>query len=767
MLRRSQVRFRWNRINAPLAASALATCLCVAVLTAHLQSCIEVPGLDSAERSTEDIRAIMAGSRSPKGDQIVIVALDDRTRARDPDLVQNRRGFARLFRAVAEHQPAAVGIDVFFAHPEINLDPEVVSGVRAALAELDDALATVAPDSAAGLALAGARAALDAVLEETRGDEVLAQTVARAGDIYLPVLFHLDDRGSEVAAEPPGLLRARVGEVVVSETTISRHPPRADSVTTSLDLIATAARGAGSVNVTRDPDGALRRVPLVIEHAGRYYQSLAVALVAAALEPGTPAAVGYITGSRQLRIGSLTIPTDRRGRITLSYLGPSGTFPHYSAADVAAELIPPGTLAGKIVLVGYTEAARDKIIQPHDRAFAGVEAHATAIHNLLHGELNRHVGPTWGLLIVAAIGVILTLLQLRRIRQRRWIVSVGALCLLVGYWIAAQWLYDDAHWIVPVVAPTASIMIITATALFVGLATEGREKALLRQVFSHYVQQSVVDRILADPDRLRLGGERRELTVLFSDIRGFSSIAEELEPEVVSEYLNQYLTPMTEIVQSEGGMLDKYIGDALMAVYGAPFEVGDHAMRACRSALAMQAALVDLNRLFAERGLPAIDIGIGINTGPMSVGNMGSQARFDYTVVGDAVNVGSRLEGLTRVYRVGVLIGEATAKAIGQALVVRELDYARVLGRAEAQPIYQLVGSRDQTAIRGEDLELFAAALAHYRIRNWDEAERDFTIFADRHPDDGPTRTFLGRIAELRTTPPPDDWDGVFEQQAK
>jgi adenylate cyclase len=747
----------WARLNAPLLASGLATLLCAALFASHLAHCASLPGLEAWEASTEDARVRLAGARSPADDRIVIVALDDRTHAQAPELFQTRRGLARLIDAVAAGRPRVMGLDLFFASPEIRLDSRVV-------AQVEDALARLSAETAPSPAALSARTALSSVLEELRGDDVLAAAVRKAR-LVLAFLLHLDEAGARRAA-PPGLSLARLSEAVVTDQPPGRRPARAADVTISMPSIATAAGGAGFVNIAPDDDGALRRMPLVLEYGGEYFAAFGLSLALASL--GSGAELSYVTGDEFVELDGRRVAVDRRGLAALSYLGPGGTFPHLSAVDVVRGAVPPGSLAGKIVLVGYTDVARDVIIQPFDGVCPGVEAHATLVHNLLHDELLRRVEPRTALLLVIGLGAVITLLQIRRLRQRgSWVVGTGALAATAAYFAVSQYVYAAHGTFVPVVAPVLAAALVTAAALSTGLATEGREKARLRSAFSRYVPPGVVERILADPSRIRLGGERRELTVLFSDIRGFSRSAENLEPEVLSEYLNEFLTPMTHLVLDQGGMLDKYIGDALMAVYGAPLEVPDHPARACRTALSMLGALAPLNAEFARRGLPAVQVGIGINSGPMSVGNMGSQARFDYTVLGDAVNLGARLEALTRDYRVDVLVGEKTAALAAGEFVFRELDTVRVKGRAGVGSIHELCGPRGAARFSDGDLAAFAAALADYRAARWGEAEERLARFLERHPDDGPARVMIERLAALRARPPEGAWDGVFDQLVK
>ncbi len=767
MARGRRISLRWGtRLNAPLLASGLAALLCAGLHAAHLARWVSLPGLDAWEAATEDARARLRGARAPDDDRIVIVGLDDRAHREAPDLFQKRRGVARLLDAVAAQKPAVIGLDMFFAQPELQLDRRVVEQVREALGLLaaEASKPSSAPPSPAAMA---SRAALSAVLEELRGDEILARSVSRAGPLHLAFLLHLDEEAPpERFAAPPAIARAALGEAVVTNQPVGRRPPRAGSLTASLSDIAGSAAGAGFVNITPDADGALRRVPLVIEYGGKYYAAFGLAIALAA-SGSSPDDIGYVSGEDAIALSdSLSAPVDRRGRASLRYLGPARTFRHVSAADIVNGSAPDA-LRGKIVLVGYTDAARDTVIQPFDTVMSGVEGHATLVHNLLHGQLLRRAEPGTALLLLLALGGCITLLQIRRLRQRGgWVVGVGAVAAIAAYFAAGHFLYVNHDLLIPLVPPVLSAALITAASLSTALATEGREKARLRSAFSRYVPPGVVDRILADPSRVRLGGERRELTVLFSDIRGFSRSAENLEPEVLSEYLNEFLTPMTNLVLDEGGMLDKYIGDALMAVYGAPLEAADHAARACRTALAMQGALGGLNAEFARRGLPEVQVGIGINSGPMSVGNMGSQARFDYTVLGDAVNLGARLEALTREYRVNVLVGETTA-SLASDFAFRELDTVRVKGRAGVGRIHELCGPIGAARFAADDLALFAAALEHYRAGRWKEAEPDLRTFLDHHPDDGPAQVLLERVAALRAHPPAAQWDGVFDQLVK
>ncbi len=758
----------WLTSNASLAMAVLATLGCLGLLGAQAGGLIALPALESLELDTIDARFRLRGPQQPADGSIVIVGFDDQLRREAPEVLQQRAGWARFVTALSAYQPRAVALDAFFSEPEEILPPATVTQVDAAVAALQ-----LAPEATSATGSA-ALTALRAVQEATRGDQKLAASLAQAGNVLLSSLFFVDRGDSAPApattAEPPGLRGARVTDAAVLDRPAGQRPLRAESeVYGSLPQFARNGAGGGAVNVIRDAGGVVRRVPLVIEHAGRYYLPLGLALAARspALGQQRTVAASYATGDLELTLGSRALPVDASAVARLGWLGPSGTFAYLSAADVLSGRAPKAALANRLVLVGYTDAARDRVATPFAAVQPGVEVHATLAHNAIHGGLLRDAPPWLSLLLVAGMGGLMTLLQLRRIRQRgAWLVGLAGLALGVAWLAAAQaWFLQGL--VVPVAAPLGSLLLVTVLAIATALVSEGREKAQLRKAFSHYVSGELVDRILADPDRVRLGGERRELSVLFSDIRGFSNFSEQMEPEALSSFLNEYLTPMTRIVLDQGGMLDKYIGDAVMAVFGAPLEMADHTAAMCRVALEMQATLAEKRADWVARGLPGLEIGIGLNAGPMSVGNMGSEMRFDYTVMGDAVNLASRLEGLTKEYRCAILCGPRVPELAGDAFVFREIDYVRVKGRGGALRVYELVGHRDTSRLDTVSLSLYAQALDDFRQRNWHAAETRLGELLAVHPGDGPAQVLAERTKAMAVDPPSADWDGVYDQRHK
>jgi adenylate cyclase len=737
--------------NVPLVVAIVATAGALVLLAIHLWLAA-LPGLGAFEGLTIDARFKARGPRPPASDRVVIVGIDDATRAKYPELMQTRRGYAALVRALAKYDVKVIAFDMFFATPEVILPPALAAKVQAADAERK--AASPPADDEPNAALVRSLSALIAlVAEELRGDDQLAAAIKESRRVFLGAFFREGTGGAGV--EPPLLATARHGETVDTQRGGSRRPVHASAVDFTLDKIAAGAIGAGAINDFRDDDGVRRRMPLAIEYGGHEYMSLGLAV--ALYDLGQPRGTSYVVGAPTMEAGGRTLPVTYAASLSLDVLG-KGELPRVSAGDVLAGTAPQSALAGKLAFVGLTFATYDKVSTALDPAADGIELHATVAENVLSGRLMRLAGPLATFVAALLLCAIVIGAQLRRIRRRAWVPPLVALAAIVGYVVIAQLAFGRGT-ILTVGAPIAAAATVLVAASIGGLATEGREKAHLRAMFSRYVSRTVVDRILADPARAKLGGERKELTVLFSDIRGFSAFAEGMGPEALASFLGEYLTPMTDLVLESGGTLDKYIGDAVMALWAAPVDLPDHAARACEVALRMQEELVGLNRRWKIAGKPEIAIGIGINTGAMAVGNMGTAARFDYTVLGDQVNLGSRLEALTKEYGVDILVGEGTRAAAGDGFVFREIDMVRVKGRAGAAPVYELVGRAGTARVDAR----FGDALAAYRKRDFAAARTAFAALAD----DPAAETMAARCAILAAAPPPDDWDGVYDQRSK
>jgi adenylate cyclase len=522
------------------------------------------------------------------------------------------------------------------------------------------------------------------------------------------------------------------------------------------------AAGAGHINAAPDFDGVSRRVPLVVELDGQYYEALSLAIWRAWAERAAGQALAVAPAAppegrndlEALDVGGVLIPVDENAAALIPYRGEKGSFPYYSLADVLKDRVAVEALKGRIAIIGTTAPAlQDLRATPVGGAFPGVEVHANLIAGLLDGEIRRRPWYTAGAeAVLLAIGGLALALLIPRL-SALWATLATALgiALIVGFNLAA-WNAGG------LVLPLASSILVAAAIYTMNMAygyfVESRLKRQLAGRFGEYVPPELVDRMAEDPGRYTMEPRSAELTILFSDVRGFSGIAETLSPEALREYINEYLTEMSTIIRGRHrGTLDKYIGDAIMAFWGAPVDDAQHARNAVLAALDMQKRARTLNEAFAARGWPRLAIGVGVNSGTVRVGDMGSRLRRAYTAVGDAVNVASRLEGRTKNYAVGILVGEATRARV-KDVVFREIDRIRVKGKDEAITVYEPLGE-------DRDLSQWQAVLRAYRARNWDGAEQLLHDLQRGEPDVGLYGAYLKKVQDCRLQPPPPDWDGV------
>jgi adenylate cyclase len=540
--------------------------------------------------------------------------------------------------------------------------------------------------------------------------------------------------------------------------------------TGNLPIYLKNAAAAGHFNPLPDIDGVMRRVPMILEFEGAYYESLALAMVRSylALQTGKPQQVepGFppqkSAGLEWLKVGELTIPVDETASALIPYRGKSGSFAYVSLSDVIKDRVPPERLEGRIALVGATAPALfDLRSTPVDSVYPGVEIHANLIAGILDRDLKqkpRYVqGAEVVLLLVGGVALSLAIPML----SAAWATGAALLgFLLITGFNVLLWQYAD------MVLPLAASILMTASLYTMNMAygyfVESRSKRQFAELFGQYVPPELVDKMAEDPERYNMEPRSAELTILFSDVRGFTSISEALKPEELREYINEYLTTMSAIIRSKyRGTLDKYIGDAIMAFWGAPVDDPQHARNGVLAALEMQKECRALNERFAARGWPPLNIGVGVNSGRVRVGDMGSQVRRAYTAMGDAVNVASRLEGRTKGYGVGILVGEATRNAL-QDIVFREVDRIKVKGKDEAVVIYEPLGLQAELG-KGlqEELRLWNQVLRAYRAQQWDQCDMHLLNLQRMNPGSQLYRAYEERVAEKRRNPPPSDWDGV------
>jgi adenylate cyclase len=744
---------------------------------------LELPVVARIEHAAQDYALTRLRGARPTSGQVVVVGIDERSVQAEGLWPWSRARMARLVDRLAEGGVAAVGFDVIWSEQdELGRRMARVASLVRSAREGADAEASRRLEEV-WIAARGVEAEEAVDVDPT---EQLADAIERARNVTVGFMFlGAQDAPGQAQAERIGRLGffaaapvhvvsgGRLAPAAAGARVSSRFP----GVVPPVEEVLAVADSGGFFTVLPDPDGIIRRYPTVGGAGDATFPALGVALLArVAGEGGVPAPVvpvgadGAPETLQQVRIGDrFVLDVDDLGRVPLNYYGSYRAFPAWSATDVLHGRIPPAEMRGKIAIVGTTAAGTwDQRVTPFDDIAPGVITHATFVENVLQGDLLERTAAVFVAEVLLMIGLAVGLASLfSRVSS---LAALPALLLSAGLWgTLAVVALRRANVVLALGMPLVQMLSMFLVATSYRFFSEERDKRRARETFSRFLAPAIVDQVLAKEGSLRLGGEKRVLTVLFSDIRGFTSISEKLDPHVLLELLNEYLTPMTEIIVSESqGTLDKYIGDAIMAFWGAPQEQPDHALRACRAALAMIERLGALRAGWRERGLPDIDVGVGINTGPMSVGFVGSQDRFyNYTVLGDAVNLASRLEGANRTYGTRVILGASTYEEVRDAVVVRELDLVRVKGKHEPVHIYELLALAPGTPELAAFVERFRWGLSAYASQRWDEAIARFRE-ADRLRGGDPTsRTYVERCEAMRRAPPGPEWDGVFEMKTK
>jgi adenylate cyclase len=463
-----------------------------------------------------------------------------------------------------------------------------------------------------------------------------------------------------------------------------------------------------------------------------------------------------------IKVGPYSIPVDQEATALIPFHGPKGTFAYLSLVDVLNDRVKPEQLKGKIALVGTTTLGLlDLRATPVDSVFPGVEIHANMIAGMLAQNFKQRPAYMLGAeIVVLLIGGVALSFLIPRLSALWATAAAAAGVLLISGFDFALWAQADT--VLPLATSILMIGFLYTMNMAYGYFVESRSKRQFTELFGQYVPPELVDRMASDPEKYTMEPKAAELTILFSDVRGFTGISETLKPEELREYMNEYLTEMSGIIRSKyHGTLDKYIGDAIMAFWGAPVDDALHARNAVFAALAMQATCEALNAKFAARGWPRLNLGIGINSGMVRVGDMGSRVRRAYTVMGDAVNVASRLEGRTKHYRVGILVGESTRNAV-KDVVFREVDRIRVKGREEPLTVYEPLASESaaDAALR-EELKLWNQTLRDYRAQQWDRVDVSLLNLQRQYPGRALYGVYAQKVADFRRAPPPAGWGGI------
>ena len=747
-----------RRLRRILSVSPLKIALLV-ILIALVLFFFDAPFLRFMELKALDLRIVSRGAM-PSGGETVIVTIDEKSLSELGRWPWPRTTIAKLVDALKGYGAKAVGFDIVFAEPDDNSSLKTVAELTRDVRQ-------------GGIGDSRLYGLLEQKQKAADTDAALARSIEKAANITLGYFFHITEKEvghlseQQIIAGESAIANGRFQMVRAKKGAEGSPLIRAYAPQPNIPQISEAAENGGYFNTFPDSDGVIRWSPLVIKFRDNYYASLALSLLVQYLE--WPMLVLDIAefGVENIRVDKIEIPTDESGRLLVNYLGPARTFPHYSVSDILNGRISAEKLNGKMVIVGATATGiYDLRVTPFGAVYPGVEIHATVIDNILHQHFLIHSG--WTKFLDVCLIIVAGLIMGFAVPRVKAVAGIALSSALIGAFIVANTaLFVRYNVWMNLVYPALTMMTIYLGITVYRYVTEEREKKKVRGAFQYYLTASVVNEILKDPSKLKLGGDKKNLSVMFSDIRGFTSISEKLTPEELVQLLNEYLTAMTDIVFKYDGLLDKYIGDAIMAVFGAPLDQPDHASRACRTAIEMMTELQRLRKKWAAEGRPDVNIGVGINTGDMVVGNMGSQMRFDYTVMGDSVNLASRLEGTNKEYGTNIIISEFTHEQIKDEFFCRELDAVQVKGKKLPVRIFELFGDRKDAGQWQEFVGRFETGLADYRAGRWDGAIAAFRGVLEVRPEDYPARLYIERCEALKEHPPEGAWDGVFTMKTK
>lgn len=714
--------------------------------------------------------------RHEQDSPVVFVDIDEASLARLGQFPWPRSVFADLVDKMTGYGSAAIAFDILFTEADRTAPAEILpvwENLR---------LSENAPEWQA------LRAAITAQI--TSPDDALARAMADAPVIMATMM---SDEAARLAAPKAGIAVRAQGSSDTNGLDPMRNVPASSFAISNRDVLNDNALGLGSINARIDDDGIIRRASLLFRAGEHIYPSLALESLRVAQGAGSIVlrasdvrgegsySAGF--GLSRLKVGRLIAPIEPDGSMRL-YFAESADIQTVSAYEILQPDFDMTRLAGKIAFIGTSAAGlKDIRATPLNPATPGVEVHIQTVQQMLAGTyLTR---PIWVQMAEALVTMLIGLGVVVMVYRFSLVPSIAFLGLALISGAALSWHQFSNHLVlIDPATPGLSIFLTFLTAAFLHFLETARERREVRNAFQYYLAPDMVEQVASDPDKLKLGGETRDLTILFCDIRGFTTISEAFAdaPEKLTHIINIFLTGLSSVIQTRSGTIDKYIGDNIMAFWNAPTDVAQHGYQACRATLEMVDALVEVNETLRQDAFlggfeQEIRIGIGLNSGATLVGNVGSDQRFNYSVMGDTVNVAARLEGQTKDYAQTILIGESTyADAMtaiddGQPpMAFLELDLIALKGKALPQRIYALLGGAEmaesedfQTLKAGQD-----AVLQAYRAQSWDVAEKTARALCATHPALGDYYEMLiGRINAYRNNPPEADWTGQFIAQTK
>ena len=714
----------------------------------HVGGIVHFPILTSFENQTYDARLKLTLPEHVDK-QVVIVNIDEKSLEEIGQWPWNRNILAKINGILFEHyQIKAIGYDIVFAEEDIDEGAKLLD--KMANGSLQDNPAFIEE--------------YHRVISSLQHDQRFAESLKNRKTV-LGFVMDTDTIKGSLPRAISKLDKKTLKKLPLNKTT---------GYTANLKLLQENAYSGGFFdNPLLDDDGIFRRVPLLQTYKNELHESLSLALARAAT--GSPAIEMVVETNEDtqdlflewIKIGELAIPVDHQSGVLVPYIGKQKSFEYISAIDVLNKKVEKEKLNGKVTLFGTSAPGLlDLRTTPLEPAYPGVEVHANIIQGILDGRILHAPGYTKGyeFIIIILIGITLTFALPALSALFSTLTIIGCILLLTG---TNYYAWTNAQLVLPIASPLLLVVLLFALQMTYGFFVESRGKRQLTHLFGQYVPPELVAEMSKKMDDINLDGEMREMSVLFSDVRGFTTISESLEPKELTDYINAFLTPITKVIHDNRGTIDKYMGDAVMAFWGAPLEDEQHALHALNAAIDIVERMKSLRIEFSKKQWPEIYVGVGINTGVMNVGNKGSEFRVDYTILGDAVNLGSRLEGLTKVYGVDIITSEFTKYAVPE-FVYRELDRVRVKGKDKPVTIFEPLGLLENIAKSDRQLlRQFHIGIKQYRAQNWDAAEREIFALSQLDPERKIYKIYLDRIMHFRENPPGKDWDGSFTHTSK
>lgn len=731
-------------LQAILSKRALRLFLSFAILVMfllHTSGTFPLTLLEALERFAYDVKLNSTAPHSVD-ERIVIVDLDEKSLQQHGQWPWNRGVLANMVHKLFEqHQIRSLSFDMLFAEADHSDGLAVLNDVRQYL-----------PDT------------LHQKWQQTLDfDRQFASAIENEAVILGYVFNQASKDQINQLSEPATRLSPSMQQ--------SLDLIKAQGFSSNLPILEQASPISGFFdNPVVDSDGVYRRVPLVQQFEGGIYPSLALSTVMAFFDyPKLRLDIKQEQDYASVEgvfIGQHYIPTGAQSDVYVPYRGRQESYPYVSATDVIRSEQPIDVLKDKLVLLGTTAPGLlDLRSTPLQKNYPGVEVHANLISGIIDATTLYRPSYSLGIefLTLLILGLVIIFSPvINNPFQHLTLLSI----LTLGHTALNLYLWHQ-HLVIDLITPLALIFTLLAFQTSWGFFVEARAKRHLAKLFSQYIPKELVNRMAEAPESFELNGESREMTVLFTDIRGFTNISESLEPKELSKLMHEFLTPMTEIIHKHNGTIDKYMGDAIMAFWGAPLPDDRHRYNAIHAAEEMLEALERINKRFESRNWPLLEIGIGINTGMMDVGNMGSEYRMAYTVLGDAVNLGSRLEGLTKSYGVTTIIGEDTFQRL-EGMICRELDRVKVKGKDRPVSIFEPIGYQDLLSpMELEHIQRFNEMLLKYRAQDWQGCLallHELIKYSGPHPL---YKVYLQRIRTYQKSPPGLDWDGVFIHTSK